>query len=200
MKKKKRYRNLMLQVLQAHQEFKEVWNRVRDEELRKRGIAPDAQHFVNYAPVWEANGIAYEAAQKQADRRNEILITFWDELPFEEFLEGQTTAIDSIIDFLEIDVLAFRCGYVKEDCLRKLKHLKINEQQKARLRQLTLAMCQFRGQRRELAQLARSIVTLADANLIKNLRDLAKDSTDVYDRQKAERVLKIILDNRADLR
>lgn len=200
MTKKKHYRDLMLQILQVHREFKEVWNRVRDDELRKRGIAPDAQHFRNYEPVWEANGIAYEAAHKQADRRDEILIAFWDELPFEEFGEGQTAAIDSIIDFLEIDVLAFRCGYVKEDCFRKLKQLTLNEQQQARLRQLTLAMCQFRGQRRELAQLSRLIVTLADAQLVRDLRNLANGCADIHNRQKAERVLKIILDNRADLR
>ena len=200
MQKKNRYRDLMRQILQAHQEFKEVWNKVREAELRQRGLAPDARHFSDYKPVWEANGIAYQTAQAQANRRNEILNILWDELPLDEFCEGQTAAIDSILDFLETDVLAFRCGYIKEQCFRKLKSLSLNEQQSARLRQLTLAMCQFQGQRRELRELARLMICLANETLVRDLRELAEDNADIYNKQKAERVLRTILHSRRDLK
>jgi len=186
----------MERIRETHQEFTEVWNSMRTAELRKHGIGPDYRMEI----VWEANGVAYKAARPQSDRRDEFLSILFDELPFKDFLEGKLEAINSILDFLEIDVLAFRCGYAKQWCFHKLKVLPLNEKQIVRLRQLVVAMCQYKGQREELRELARLMIKVADKPLIKDLQGLTRNGDNEYVKQKAERVLNVILNSRHDLK
>jgi hypothetical protein len=202
MNRKKRYHDLMERIRDSHQEFSAVWNRVKAEELRKRGLEPGDDIWIGdrMEKVWEANGVAYQAARPQSDRRDEFLTILFDELPFEEFLEDKPEAIDAILDFLEIDVLAFRCGYAKQWCFHNLKSLTLNQKQKMRLQQLTIAMCQYKGQREELRELARLMIPLADTALIQQLHDLAESGDNEYVRRKAERVLKVVLNSRHDLK
>jgi hypothetical protein len=200
MNSKKRYRDLMERIRHSHQEFSEVWNKVRTAELHKRNIDPAGDLWDRIEEVWEANGVAYEAARPQSDRRDEFLSILFEELPFEELLEGKPEAIDTILDFLEIDVLAFRCGYAKQWCYRKLKSLPLNEKQIQRLRQLIIDICQCSGQRQELKELARLMIKLADKPLIENLQYLADKHENKYTRQKAQRVLQVVLNGRHDLR
>lgn len=203
MSTKKRYRDLMERIRQSHQEFTEVWNRVRTTELLKRNIDPRDDSLANQErmeKIWKANGVAYETARPQSDRRDDFLSILFEELPFEDFLEGRTEAIDAILDFLEIDVLAFRCGYVKQWCYHKLKSLPVNQKQTERLRRLALDLCQCSGQRRELRELARLLIKLADKPLLQELRLLADEPENKYTRQKAQRVLQVILNSRLDLR
>ena len=202
MKPRRRYRKLMEEIRQAHLEFKQVWESVRADELAKQGVKIGKGRRPNegWRNVWDANRVAYRAAQSKADRRDELLILLFDELPFEEFMRGESAAIDAILDFLEIDVMAFRCGYAKEDCLRVLKRFDLTPQQVERLKRLTLAMCQFRGQRRELADLTRLMIPLADQNFLRDLEDLSLNVDDLHNKRKVERVLKVILHNRPDLK
>ena len=201
MSDKKRYRDLMEKIYHSHQEFTEVWNRVRSAELRKHDIDDnDFRMSGSYERIWDANGVAYDAARPQSDKRDEFLSVLFNELPFEMFLQGKPEAIDSILDFLEIDVLAFRCGYTKQWCFRKLKSLPLNQKQIARLCQLLLNMCDYSGQREEMKELIRLTIRFADEILVQDLQRVARIGRNKYVRQKAERALKVILNSRHDLK
>lgn len=192
----------MERIRQSHQEFTEVWNRVRTAELRKHGINPDDDILISnrMEQVWEANGVAYKAARPQSNRRDEFLSVLFDELPMKEFLEGKPEAIDAILDFLEIDVLAFRCGYAKQWCFHKLKSLSLNQKQIIRLRQLLVNICQYKGQREEMRELVRLMIKYANETLVQELQSVASTSDDEYIKQKAARALKVILNSRHDLK
>lgn len=190
----------MMRVRRLHQEFSDVWNRTRTAELLKRNIDPDRGWWYRTAELLEANGLAYEAARPQSDSRDEALSILFDALPFEGFRKGEPEAIDHMLDFLEVDVPAFRCGYAKQWCYRWLKSLRIDPNQAQRLRQLTLAVCQCSGQRQELRDLARLMIKLADEPFVRALRDLAEKHKNEYTRQKAKRVLQVVLNGRPDLR
>jgi hypothetical protein len=203
MNRKKRYLDQMEAIRQAHQEFSDVWSSVRSAEIARRGGRGTAELQDSSVPmktVWAANGVAYRAAQPQSDRRDELLAALIDDLPLEELLEGVPEAIDAVLDFLETDVLAFRCGYVKAWCLRKLKTLHLNRRQQERLRKLTVSMCEWPGQRHEFRELARLMIRVADAPLFQQLCALARQSSSIYTRRKAQRVRDVILNGRPDLR
>lgn len=201
MSDKKRYRDLMEKIDRSHQDFTEVWNRIRSAELRKRNIDDnDFRVSGSYEKIWDANGVAYDAASPLSDKRDEFLAALFKELPFEKFLEGKPEAIDSILDFLEIDVRAFRCGYVKQWCFRKLKYLPLNQKQIVRLHEIMLAACQEKGQRGEMRDLVRLMIKIADETLVQELQRVVRIDADKYVKWKAERALKIILNSRHDLK
>lgn len=201
MNRRNQYRELMEQIRDAHQEFSRVWNEVRASELNKRGI-DSVENLVKtnrYEKLWEANGVAYKKAQPYSDMRDQYSVALYEVIPFKEFDEGHHEAIDAVIDFLEVNVLAFGCGYVKQECLHTLKRLPLDDEQSQRLRRLMVDMCQWKGNRRELRELARLMIRLADKSLIEDLRKLVSTSENKYTRRKAERALQIILNGRHDL-
>ncbi len=115
-----------------------------------------------------------------------------------DFLAGDSEAIDSVINFLEIDIPAFRSGYAKENYLRKLKSLALNENQKKRLRNLAFNLCSSDSYRREFRYLVRLMIKIADADFIEKLKTLEKESHGII-RFKVNKMLIIILQNRKDL-
>jgi hypothetical protein len=203
MKRKQQYIHLMEKILESHREFSQAWNEAKQAELKRRGIKHLDQWGHSdreWAQILEANDVAYRAARLYSDRRDEYMGRLFEQLPNEDFVAGEPQAIDASIDFLEIDILAFRCGYIKELCLRKLKSLPINPIQAERLRQLTLALCQGQGQRRELKELARLMIRLADESLVHELKNLLDQHPSEYVRRKASRTLQVIRNGRPDLR
>lgn len=115
-----------------------------------------------------------------------------------DFLAGDSEAIDSIINFLEIDLLAFRCGYAKEKYFRKLKSLQLNENQQERLLNLAYNLCVSDSYRREFRDLARLMIKISDTEFIEKLRPLEKESDDIV-KFKVRIMLGTILKNREDL-
>jgi hypothetical protein len=76
---------------------------------------------------------------------------FWDDLtrlwdlkldPLQiKFAENPINTVDEVIEFLSVDILAFRCGYVKEFFLTKLKTLELTDLQQKNLQQIALNFC-----------------------------------------------------------
>lgn len=122
---------------------------------------------------------------------------------FEEYLQpldlrfrsGEEEAVNEVIDFLVIDSPAFRCGYVKEKWLRRLKSLLLTPAQKQRLKQAAISICASPHFRREMVEWNRLMIKLADADFVKALFILREDPNELV-REKARRMLYVILNSR----
>jgi len=173
------FRELVERLHAAHQDFHQAW------KTMPRGYAAAEPRHVTVARdrFWHACNAVFEKLA-----------------PLEHpFLAGDPAAINAILDFLEVDVPAFRCGYAKQKYFRKLKSLSLDEGQEERLRRLAYELVRGPNYGREIADLARLMIRLADASLIRELQELAKDSDDIV-RKKSQRLLNVILENRPDLR
>lgn len=134
---------------------------------------------------------------------------FWDELNLlfqtkldplrQAFLTDSLAAVDDVIDFLAVDIPAFRCGYEKEWYLRRLKSLPLDEAQKARLKTIALDLARRSDYRREFYDWAKLMIVLADKTFVAELQPLL-ESSDEFVRKKVERMIKVILENRKDLK
>ena len=123
MSEQRAYRHLMEQIRDAHGAFRKFWSETRTAALKS--IAPNVES-ASWEQIWQANGIAYKSAQPLADRRDRLMAELFEEhlIPLHEgFISGDADAVNAVIDFLEVDVPAFRCGYAKEDYLRRLKRI-----------------------------------------------------------------------------
>lgn len=172
------FSSLVKSLFLAQQNFKETWN--------KFGVS-----FKKAEPkeIIEARNIFNKASE---DLFKEL------EKYEKDFLVGNSQAIDSIINFLEIDIPAFRCGYAKEKFFRKLKSLRLNENQKERLRNLAYNLCLSESYRREFRDLVRLMIKIADTDFIESLKQIEKESGDIV-KFKIKIMLKTILQNREDL-
>src|SRR5687768_11372762 len=104
-----RLRALMQELHDAHRHFRQEWDK------------------------WWGNGVKSPEPDKVKKARDR----FWDALNrlFDEQLEplhssfksDREKTVDAVIDFLEIDVPAHRCGYEKEKYLRKLKAVTLSD-------------------------------------------------------------------------
>jgi hypothetical protein len=193
------YRRLMEQIRLAHQAFKTSWTDARTATLKSLspgGGAPSREDLAR------ANRVAYQAAQSLADRRNGLLGELFGEHlgPLHDgLLAGDPDAVDAIIDFLEVDVPAFRCGYAKQDYLRRLKTVPLTDQHEARLRRYGLHLCTTPAHRREIREAARLMIRVADQDLVNQLRALTTGPNGAI-RTKVTNVLGIVLNGRPDLR
>lgn len=175
-----RFRESVERLYTAHAEFKRAWEVYRPYCMT--AIEP----------------------QEVTDARNKFLAAL-DALfdmvqPLERpFLAGEAKAIDAVIEFAEVDMPAFRCGYTKQWFFRKLKSLPLNKTQEARLRQLAYNLCRGPNYGREIADMGRLMIRLADKPLIRELRALAESSDELV-RKKSQRMLDVVLHHRKDLR
>jgi hypothetical protein len=80
----------------------------------------------------------------------------------ERFLKADSSVIDEVIVFLEVDVPAFQSGYNKEWYFKALKKLPLSEKQIEKLRNLALLRCASNEYRREDSELRRLMIRLAD--------------------------------------
>ena len=97
----------------------------------------------------------------------------WNKLLYplqSKFHADSETAIDEVIDFLEVDIPAFRCGYLKEHFLERLKAVKLSDGHKIRLRKIALELCKNDTVRREFRRWVNLMRQLADHDFIVELR------------------------------
>ncbi len=114
------------------------------------------------------------------------------------FLNDARGSIDSVIDFLEIDIPAFRCGYEKEWYLSKLKSLSLNKHQQERVKTAALELVSTTRYRREFRDWCRLMIVHADPMFLAKLQDLSTCEKH-WVQQKAIRMLETITNNRRDL-
>jgi FMN phosphatase YigB (HAD superfamily) len=114
------------------------------------------------------------------------------------FLQDALSSVNKVIEFLEIDIPAFRCGYEKEWYLTKLKSVPLTLEQRDRLKSSALGLVSNPHYRREFRDWGRLMIVLADEPFVANLRTLS-NSPEHFIQQNARRMLKTVLDNRRDL-
>ncbi len=150
---------------------------------------------------------------KRKDRRNatkagkqldvlygEIGLLLYHHLePFKQrFIAGDAKAIDEVLDFLAIDLLASGTGYQKQWYYRKLKQLDLTEEQVNCVREIALARCASNEYRREDSELRRLMVRLADAKFMEQVQAIpARSGSRVFVYK--DRMLDVILAHREDL-
>lgn len=203
MNRQERYRDLMERILLAHSEFKREWQRVRDAELHKRGVVLPSSGWPDHndlEQLWKANGVAYNAAKPQAGYRDELLGSLFDTIPRDKFLAGEPEAINVIIDFLEVDIPAFRCGYAKVWYLRRLKSLPLLPSHTKRLRILLVTWCSSVIGRQEFRELIRLMIKHADDALVQDLVHLTTQHSKEGTQRRARQAVSIILNSRPELK
>ncbi len=125
----------------------------------------------------------------------------WSMIPDEyELCKGAPRDIENALNFCEIDVLAFHTGYVKASFYQVLKRLDFTKSQKVRICRLGLLYVEWPGQRREMRELARLLIVVADEGFVLELKEISESSTDKNSRRKANIILYKILNSRIDLR
>lgn len=150
---------------------------------------------------WQARGVERKEIVAARDRSNAAFnLLFSAQLtPMRaSFLQEEPSSIDKVIDFLEIDIPVFRCGYEKEWYLGKLKSILLTQEQQGRLKKLALDLVSAPRYRRERRDWSRLMIVLADKPFIASLRTLS-NFPEHFIQQNARRMLKMILDNRQDL-
>ena len=198
MTRHREYWGLMESIRHAHQAFAKCWAEAKATALTSIASRGDP----TYPQHWQANSDAYRAAQPLAEKRNALLGKLFQEHlgPLrQEFAQGNPDAVHAIIDFLEVDVPAFHCGYAKEEWLRMLKTVPLNDEHRERLRQYGLQLCSMPEHRREITQAGRLMILVADRELVDQLRELALNDNDRV-AKKATKMLGVVRNGRPDLR
>ena len=175
-----RLRELMQNLYDAHREFKKAF---QDSIANWKGKEP-LEVSSSRDKFWDALILLF----------GEIIEPLHD-----AFLADKITVLDDVIDFLAIDIPAFRCGYEKEWYLRRLKSLPLSEAQKARLKTIALDLSRKPDYRREFYDWAKLMIVLADKPFVDELETLL-ESSDEFVQKKVKRMLTVILENRKDLR
>ncbi len=177
-----RYRELLENLRKAHAAHKDAYSKARS----KLGT----------------NQKAHEATRNELANLHAQLKFFYGTVlgPLaDSFLAGKTHAIDEVLNFLEVDVPAFRTGYSKEWYYRKLKRLDLNPAQIERLRTIALHRCASPEYRREDSELRRLMIRLADMGFLQRVLDLP-DRNDPHIARKKKLMIGVILLGRKDLK
>jgi len=112
---------------------------------------------------------------------------------------GNEHVIDEILEFLAVDVLAFGCGYAKEKCYRRLKHVELSPSQAGRIKDIALKRCASNEYRRDDTELRRLIAKIADLEFLEKIAAIpAHDGSRVAGHK--ERMIRAVFDGRKDLR
>jgi hypothetical protein len=162
----------------AHLEFHSVWDK---EYVNKTKLEPIQVTEARDRFFGELNRLFNELSKYEKD-----------------FFNGDPKAIDNILDFLETDIPAFRCGYAKEKFYRRLKSMKLTQKQVNRIRNLAYEQCGTKTYRREFRDLARLMIKLADSHTVNLIKELEETSEGIT-KFKSNLMLKTILHNRNDL-
>ncbi len=155
---------LMQQLNLLNQLFQNKMGSAQEAEIKKRKGKHQDQNR-----VWEINCIAWRAAQPELNARDKILEALCDEIGFNQLPSGNEASIDAFIEFLGVDVLAWRCAHLKERGLHVLKRMPLTSRQVARLKELALLQLERRGT--SLTEFSRLMIRLADSQWIEALRE-----------------------------
>ncbi|MCC6699729.1 MAG: hypothetical protein IT365_29165 [Candidatus Hydrogenedentes bacterium] len=181
MDRKAEYTKKLLQIVAAHEAFQVDWEKYRPGH--------------NAADTYRLANDSYLAREKAVSDLFQTLLALHG-----GFLGGDADAVDAVLDFLEIDIPAFRAGYAKEWYYRKLKRIPLTEHQKQRIKNLGLALLAQPEYRREWADLVRLLAKLADGDLVKQIAELTTSDKSAYVPGRASSALDRILNVRPELR
>lgn len=129
-------------------------------------LAPLAEHR------WQLNALVFEATRRLFDARQNAKRALWNELRLSEFFElppsqVPSEVVDGVVEWFSVEVNAHGCGRWKEDCLKRLKRLPLNETQVTRLKREALS--QIARPNTGLRDFARLMIRLADREWLREL-------------------------------
>ena len=116
-----------------------------------------------------------------------------------KFREDPNSAIDELMEFLAVDIPAFRCGYAKEVFLQELKKVELSAADAEKLKQIAIKYCETQNVRREFRRWCRLMVVFADERFVSRLEgNLESDNRCA--RFKSRWMLNLIKQQRVELR
>ena len=158
------YRQLMNESYLAHRNFKQEWADWRNGKLKK-----SKKQSGNVEPE------SVTEARNEFLQKNDLLFTL-KIYPLEtKFRESPHSAFAELIEFLSVDIAAFRCGYAKEVFLQWLKRVELTTSEINEIQQIALKMCETENVRREFRRWCRLMVKFADVSFVLKLREISKN-------------------------
>ncbi|MGI8788064.1 MAG: hypothetical protein ACR2HG_09920 [Pyrinomonadaceae bacterium] len=182
------YQNLMQEAYLAHENFKNEWKNLRDGKLKKDKKAKGS--------------LEPESVTKLRDdflQKLNVLYGTKIEPLEKKFRDDPILAMEELIEFLSVDIPAFRCGYAKEVFLQWLKNTELSSKEIKQIQQIALKMCETDNVRREFRRWCRLMIKLADVNFVLKLKNISK-SKNLFPRIKSKWMLEMIEQQRLDLR
>ncbi len=161
-----------------------------------------------YQRIWQekvdegaSGGQAYAAADELSPAIEEAYRRLYDLLPHPTDLErGDTNAIEKLFEFLETDILAFRCGYMKSWYCNILKNIPLGPVHSERVRNLAKTYILWPGDREEYREVCRLVIHHANSQFVKELDSMFDQADNETTRRKIWRLMYRILNSRVDLR
>lgn len=172
----------------AHQNFKKVWRDWQSGKLKDaKGLKPRTEP----KSVTESRDLFWA--------KNDLLFGSKIEPLEKRFEENPNESLDEILEYLSVDIPAFRCGYAKEYFLKWLKQADFSAGEIKKIQGLIIEVCETKSFRREFRRWSRLAAKIADANFVNDLQKLTQ-SENRFARIKSSWILETILQNRLDLR
>lgn len=117
----------------------------------------------------------------------------------ETICPGNEHVVDEVLEFLAVNIIADKCGYAKEKCYRRLKHVELSPVQVGRIEQIALGRCTSDEYRREDSELRRLMTKLADLEFLDRVAAIqAPEGSRIAGHK--EKMTTGILNGRKDLR
>lgn len=183
MSSRERYRELLENVHRARLEFKHAYGNANEGRGKKSKDAN--RHRKAEAEL--------EEFYKHLRILNDSLDVLWKGLD-----SGSSQAIDDLIEYLAVDIPAFRSGYAKERFYRKLKKLPLTKAQINALRDIAVARCASTEYRRDDSELRRLMIRLADLAFLNRVAAIPSLPGSRIEGHK-RRMFQVILAGRKDL-
>ena len=172
----------------SHKEFKQQWATWRNGKLKK-----DKKAKGNVEPE------SVTKARNEFHRKNDELYVLKIYPLEKQFRENQHLAFAELVEFLSVDIAAFRCGYAKEVFLQWLKQTSLTASEIIEIQRVALKMCETENVRREFRRWCRLMIKLADVEFVLKLKEISSNKSR-FPQLKSKWMLEIIQQQRLDLR
>lgn len=184
------YQQLMSEAYSANQNFKKEWSDWRNGKLKKSKKKKTSGNF-------EPESVT--KARNDFWQKNDLLFVR-KILPLEEKLRADFhSAFAELIEFLSVDIPAFRCGYAKEIFLQLLKQNDLTKAEIEDVQQVALKMCETENVRREFRRWCRLIIRFADEDFILKLQTVAENKH-LFPQLKSKWMIEALKKHRPDLK
>jgi hypothetical protein len=181
------YQLLMREVYSAHEKLKQEWADWQNGNLKK---SKERKGNVEPESVTKARDEFYDKLNLLYSLRLE---------PLEQKFRGDPhAAFAELMEFLSVDIAAFRTGYAKEVFLRWLKNVDLSQNEIRETQRTALEICAKPNIRREFRYWRRLMIKFADADFLLELKKLT-ESDEPLTRLKSAQMCEAIEKHRTDL-
>ncbi|HQU84133.1 MAG TPA: hypothetical protein PKY59_13445 [Pyrinomonadaceae bacterium] len=182
------YQTLMSALHNAHQDFQKKCQKWKDSDHFKPDKMPvNVQEPMSIALArknfWDAFNLLFDGRLVPLESRFKI---------------NPQSAVDEIIDFLAVDIPAFRCSNYKEFFLKKLQEVKLTPAQEQRIINVFIKLCKTRTMPREFQSWCELVLAFADLDIVDDLMILSR-STNNYTKTKSKLMMEMIFKDRKEV-